>query len=519
MKSTFKLQLYSISTLFALFGMIFALLSAILYLSDVFSITIAIVFTIAANIIMLFLNPIIMDYTNKWIFKTKYYSYDELKANNFKFADFLMKLSKKHNIDFPRIGIIDDGSITAYTYGSMQNNARIVLTRGIIEILSEDELNAVISHEFGHIKHRDFIVMTIASTILQLLYLIYIYFRFSSSNSDKDKKSSALVFALISYVFYIIASYVVLFLSRIREFYADRFAADETSAKSISDALVKIGYGLLHTNVKSDKSVKLLNTTRNMNLVDLNYLGNFDSKNIKNAVAYDVFNPWASLIELSSTHPLIGKRLSSLGMVDITIDSNTKSKLWASFFGDSFVYLLNFITFVGLVIASFLVPNMASIFIGLGVLLSLVIAVYSVNFRYPNTKKELTDVKELQNDLFASPVRGKYVKLNGTAMGKGIPGFSLSEDFYLKDNTGFVFVNYEHWFPIMNWFVAFSKTNKLMDKNVEVDGWFFRSGMSFINADYIKSLNINMKSYSRFLAYFSELKYTILYVVLFLFFI
>ncbi len=66
---------------------------------------------------------------------------------------FIRESCEKHNMQYPRIGFIDDGSPNAFTYGRTKNDARVVITRGILDLLTEDEVKAVVAHELGHANH------------------------------------------------------------------------------------------------------------------------------------------------------------------------------------------------------------------------------------------------------------------------------------------------------------------------------------------------------------------------------
>jgi heat shock protein HtpX len=55
----------------------------------------------------------------------------------------------------------------------LRSNARIVVTEGLFEFLSEDEARAVVAHELGHIVNRDVILMTMAGMLVQILYQVY----------------------------------------------------------------------------------------------------------------------------------------------------------------------------------------------------------------------------------------------------------------------------------------------------------------------------------------------------------
>jgi Zn-dependent protease with chaperone function len=76
-----------------------------------------------------------------------------------------------------RLGIVDDGTPNAFTFGHTRGNARIYVTRGLLERLDERELDAVVSHEVGHVKHNDVLAMAVAGTVPIVLYFVYLSLR------------------------------------------------------------------------------------------------------------------------------------------------------------------------------------------------------------------------------------------------------------------------------------------------------------------------------------------------------
>ena len=83
------------------------------------------------------------------------------------------QVADEYRFKAPRIGFIPDRNPTAFTYGLLRSNARIVVTQGMFEFLNEDEARAVVAHELGHIVNRDFILMTMAGMLVQILYQVY----------------------------------------------------------------------------------------------------------------------------------------------------------------------------------------------------------------------------------------------------------------------------------------------------------------------------------------------------------
>src|SRR5262249_28791362 len=89
------------------------------------------------------------------------------------FARWYREACALRKIPVPPFGILDDGKPNAFPYGHTPADARVVVTSGLLQMLTAEEAHAVVAHELGHVANRDFIVMTVASAVPILLYVIY----------------------------------------------------------------------------------------------------------------------------------------------------------------------------------------------------------------------------------------------------------------------------------------------------------------------------------------------------------
>jgi heat shock protein HtpX len=147
----------------------------------------------------------------------------------------------------PKIAVADTPMPNAFAMGRSQKNATVCCTTGIMNLLSPGELEGVMAHELTHVKNRDVMIMTIASFFASVAAMItqFGFFfggGFGGGMGDSDDDSPAfLVVLLASVAVYVISFFLMLALSRYREFGADRGAALITGRPSaLSAALVKI---------------------------------------------------------------------------------------------------------------------------------------------------------------------------------------------------------------------------------------------------------------------------------------
>ena len=500
-----NLVLASGATIIMLFGMVLALSLALVFIINspdpVVGLAIALPITLIFNIAAFFLSPYLMDLTQNWLYNTRWVSLAEIENKSPETAKVIQKICKQRNLKQPRLGIIDDQNPTAFTYGSLPNSARLVVSEGLFTYLDDDEIATVYAHEFGHIVHWDFAVMTLASTLVQITYLIYITAqRLGRSGGSKAKDAAGSV-AFVAYLFYIAGTYLLLYLSRTREYFADHFAAETTgNPNALSRALVKIAYGILEEGQRATEPSRLLEGTRALGIYDAKaatstgtaYRIASSPEKIGRVFLWDMFNPWGWWMELNSTHPLTGKRVRALSTyaeqlgLDIEFDMGriigeghnlSKRKLYGNFVFDLLLYSAETLGLaVGFAIGISLsaanpMMMIACPLIGLGTGILLKTLVMFPNYQ----AAEELDVLTLMSDPYASPLRGQPAKLEGVLIGRGDAGYAFGSDLKLQDKTGMIYLRYASRFgPIGNFLFGMKRVKSLIGMEVNALGWFRR---------------------------------------------
>lgn len=505
-----RLVLASLLTVFLLLSVVGLLLAAVMYFFGGVSLPLVIAFTVFFNVVAFFLSPWVQDALMVWLYGARIYTVDEFRRIAPEISDMIEKVSREYGFQPPKIMYIPDRNPTAFTYGSTRSMARIAISEGILEYLEPDERKAVVAHELGHIVHYDFAVMAVATTLLMILYEIYVWGRRTLESSEEGRKEGRAIIlaaiAFLSYIFYIIGRYIVLYLSRVREYYADEFSARKTSPKSLASALIKIAYGII-TVPDDHRSRRLLRSTEALGIMGekaaregaliADYLKNHPER-LGRVLAWDVYSPWAFLSELSSTHPLTGKRvlrLLKMAGEQIHVPKPDMGRTYAGFVADLIVYTSP-ITFPVLLGGLAYVLTVSWVHALLGMLVGfgtsfLLRGVYS----YPGGEAEERTLIDLLEDPYASPVRGKKVRFRGRIIGRGTPGYVFGEDLAATDGTGIVFVNYESWLPgLGNLLFAIGRVRSLIGKDVYVEGWYFRSVSPWLDLSRITN-GEEIKSY------------------------
>ena len=157
------------------------------------------------------------------------------------------RLCIQANLPKPRVAIAETSMPNAFAIGRSPKSATVCATTGILDLLDDAELEAVLGHELTHVQNRDVMVMTIASFFASIAsFIVQIGFWFGAfGGEDEDSGPSWLVVIAVSAVVYMVSFVLLQALSRYREFAADRGSAILTGRPSaLISALMKISGGM-----------------------------------------------------------------------------------------------------------------------------------------------------------------------------------------------------------------------------------------------------------------------------------
>jgi heat shock protein HtpX len=136
------------------------------------------------------------------------------------------RLAIQADVPMPRVAISDLPAPNAFAMGRSPKHATVCVTTGLLHVLERAELEAVLAHEIGHIRNRDVALMTMASFFASLAALVAQVAAFGGlGGRDRDSGPGIAVILLVSIAVYVISYFLMLALSRYREYAADRSAA------------------------------------------------------------------------------------------------------------------------------------------------------------------------------------------------------------------------------------------------------------------------------------------------------
>jgi heat shock protein HtpX len=158
--------------------------------------------------------------------------------------NIVARLAQRASLPMPKVYIIPDSSPNAFATGRNASHAAVAATQGIMQVLSEPELEGVIAHELAHVKNHDILIGSVAATIAAAIVMVARmagYAAMFSGGRDDNRGSNPLALLAMMIVAPLAAMLIQAAISRSREFAADAGgAAIAGTPYGLAEALRKI---------------------------------------------------------------------------------------------------------------------------------------------------------------------------------------------------------------------------------------------------------------------------------------
>ena len=205
--------------------------------------------------------------------------------------EIVERLSADNGIPKPKVAIVNSTVPNAFATGKSPKSSLVAVTSGILDLLDDDELEAVIGHELSHVRSRDVLVLTLASVFSMVAwYLVQFGFFGGLQVRGRNSSGGTAIVILVALITWVVSFLIIRAISRYREYSADRSGAIMTGKPDkLANALLKI----------SGK------------------MGNIPTKELENVQKLNAFFiipalSGSSIANLFSTHPPVEKRVQKL---------------------------------------------------------------------------------------------------------------------------------------------------------------------------------------------------------------
>jgi len=315
--SIWKLRFSVLGTLAVIIGLSTLFFTVILSLTGAFSLTTLVLFVIVFNIIQWLLAPYIID--------TMYRAKEVSRSEDPQLYEMVERLSLRSGLATPKVMKANIPVPNAFAYGSPIAGSRVAVTTELLKTLEPEEVEAVVGHEIGHLKHRDVQVMMFVSILPAVFYYIGFSMLLSGyGRRDESGGGGAALIGMASIALYWVLTMFTLYLSRLREYFADSHSASivEDGPRKLSEGLAKIvrSTGRMKrarrdtSGFSSFKSLFI--TDPDQAESDVVSIARFETQATDRRLVEDILRRRVTtgdrIIELFSTHPNIVKRLRAL---------------------------------------------------------------------------------------------------------------------------------------------------------------------------------------------------------------
>ncbi|MBI5024994.1 MAG: M48 family metalloprotease [Candidatus Omnitrophica bacterium] len=279
-------------------------------------------FYLSFSFVLMFIQYLIGPKMVEWSMRVRYIK----REDNSRLYAMVEDLTRRANLPMPRICVSPISLPNAFAFGRGVRDGRVCVTEGILRLLNDEELKAVLGHELTHIKSRDVLTITILSVIPMIMYRLAWHFLFYGGGRRNERGGNTALIGLAAFIFYFITNLLVLYASRIREYFADRGSVEMGNRpEALASALYKLVYGAARMDKSALKEAeglkafflndpsRAINEIRELSQLDLDGSGTIDPYELAAMRNKNLhLNFGDRLMESLSTHPNMLKRIKHL---------------------------------------------------------------------------------------------------------------------------------------------------------------------------------------------------------------
>lgn len=282
-------------------------------------------FYLFISFMLMFVQCLIGPKMVEWSMRVRYVRREEYPG----LYEMVADQARRADIPLPRVCVSPVPLPNAFAFGRGLGDGRVCVTEGIMRLLSEEELKAVIGHEVSHLKNRDVLTITLLSVIPMIMYRLAWHFLFYGGGRRSGRGGNTALIGLAAFLFYFITNLLVLYASRIREYFADRGSVQlGNRPEDLATALYKLVYGSARLGkeaLRESEGLKAfflndpsraMNEIRELSQLDMDKSGTIDPEELALLRSRQIQLSFGDhLMEALSTHPNMLKRIQHLSAI------------------------------------------------------------------------------------------------------------------------------------------------------------------------------------------------------------
>jgi heat shock protein HtpX len=155
--------------------------------------------------------------------------------------DTVKRQADQASIGMPEVAVWDSPEINAFATGMNKNNALVAVSTGLLRTMTKDEAEAVLAHEISHVANGDMVTLALIQGVVNTF--VYFFARIAASALSRGSNNRFMYFMTVmffQFVFGILASTIVMWFSRRREYRADEGGANLAGDKKMIAALQRL---------------------------------------------------------------------------------------------------------------------------------------------------------------------------------------------------------------------------------------------------------------------------------------